>query len=41
MQQDAAETKIKVGDKVLLFDESVRRNRSKKLSPQRIGLYGC
>jgi hypothetical protein len=30
---------VKEGDKVLLFDESVRRGRSKKLSAQWIGPY--
>lgn len=30
---------VKVGDRVLLFDESVRRGRSKKLSAQWIGPY--
>jgi hypothetical protein len=33
------EVKIKVGDTVLLFDKSVRRGRSKKLSAQWIGPY--
>ena len=31
--------KIEVGDKVLLYDETVRRGRSQNLSSQRIGLY--
>jgi hypothetical protein len=31
--------KIEVGDKVLLFDETVRRGRSRKLSSQWIGPY--
>ena len=30
---------VKEGDRVLLFDESVRRGRSKKLSAQWIGPY--
>jgi hypothetical protein len=30
---------IQVGQKILLFDETVRRGRSKKLSPQYIGPY--
>ena len=30
---------IQVGQKILLFDETVRRGRSKKLSPQYIGQY--
>jgi hypothetical protein len=30
---------IKVGQKILLLDETVRRGRSKKLSPQYIGPY--
>ena len=30
---------IQVGQKVLLFDETVRRGRSKKLSPQYVGPY--
>jgi hypothetical protein len=30
---------IKVGQQVLLYDETVRRGRSKKLSPQYIGPY--
>ena len=33
------ETKLQVGDKVLLFDETVRRGRSRKLSAQWIGPY--
>ena len=31
--------KLSVGDKVLLFDETVRRGRSRKLSSQWIGPY--
>jgi hypothetical protein len=31
--------KLQVGDKVLLFDETVRRDRSRKLSAQWIGPY--
>ena len=31
--------KIEVGDKVLLYDETVRWGRSRKLSSQWIGLY--
>jgi len=31
--------KLHVGDKVLLFDETVRRGRSRKLSAQWIGPY--
>jgi hypothetical protein len=34
-----AEHEVQVGQKVLLFDETVRRGRSKKLSPQYIGPY--
>jgi hypothetical protein len=30
---------IQVGHKILLFDETVRRGRSKKLSPHYIGPY--
>ena len=30
---------IQVGQKILIFDEAVRRGRSKKLSPQYIGPY--
>jgi hypothetical protein len=30
---------LKVGDKVLLYDETIRRGRSKKLSPQWLGPY--
>jgi len=30
---------LQVGDKVLLFDETVRRGRSRKLSAQWIGPY--
>jgi len=35
----SGETKLQVGDKVLLFDETVRRGRSRKLSAQWIGPY--
>jgi len=35
----AKPTKLQVGDKVLLFDETVRRGRSRKLSAQWIGPY--
>ena len=35
----SGEIKLQVGDKVLLFDETVRRVRSRKLSAQWIGLY--
>jgi len=31
--------KLQVGDKVLLFDETVRRDRSRKLSEQSINPY--
>jgi hypothetical protein len=31
--------KIEVGDKVLLYDETVRRGRSQKFSSQLIGPY--
>jgi hypothetical protein len=34
-----AEREVQVERKVLLFDETVRRGRSKKLSPQYIGPY--
>ena len=37
--RDARETTLKVGDKVLLYDETVRRGRSKKLSSQWLGPY--
>jgi len=30
---------VQVGQKVLIFDETVRRGRSRKLSPQYIGPY--
>jgi hypothetical protein len=30
---------IQVGQKVLFYDETVRRGRSKKLSPQYVGPY--
>jgi hypothetical protein len=33
------ETTLKVGDKVLLYDETVRRGRSKKLNSQWLGPY--
>ena len=33
------DVEFKVGQKVLLFDETVRRGRSKKLSPQYVGPY--
>ena len=33
------EMKIEIGDKVLLYDETVRRGRSRKLSAQWIGAY--
>jgi len=35
----SGEMKLQIGDKVLLFDETVRRGRSRKLSAQWIGLY--
>jgi len=35
----SGEMKLQIGDKVLLFDETVRRGRSRKLSAQRIGPY--
>jgi hypothetical protein len=35
----SGEVKLQVGDKVLLFDETVRRGRSRKLSAQWIGPY--
>ncbi len=37
--QATGETKLKVGDKVLLYDETVRRGRSSKLSAKWIGPY--
>jgi hypothetical protein len=37
--QSAEEVKLNVGDRVLLFDETVRRGRSRKLSSQWIGPY--
>jgi hypothetical protein len=37
--QKASEIKLRAGDKVLLYDETVRRGRSKKLSSQWIGPY--
>jgi hypothetical protein len=33
------DVEFEVGQKVLLFDETVRRGRSKKLSPQYVGPY--
>jgi hypothetical protein len=35
----AGQTKPQVGDKALLFDETVRRGRSRKLSAQWVGPY--
>jgi len=35
----AGQSKLKVGDKVLLFDETVRRGKSRKLSAQWLGPY--
>ena len=35
----SGEMKLQVGDKVLLFDETVWRSRSRKLSSQWIGPY--
>jgi hypothetical protein len=37
--QTTGETKLKIGDKVLLYDETVRRGRSSKLSAKWIGPY--
>jgi hypothetical protein len=37
--KNTKETTLKVGDKVLLYDETVRRGRSKKLSSQWLGPY--
>jgi hypothetical protein len=37
--RNTKETTLKVGDKVLLYDETVRRGRSKKLSSQWLGPY--
>jgi hypothetical protein len=37
--KDTEECEIRVGHNVLLFDETVCRGRSKKLSPQYIGPY--
>ena len=37
--ETARPLKLQVGDKVLLFDETVRRGRSRKLSTQWIGPY--
>jgi hypothetical protein len=37
--QTTGETKLKIGDKVLLHDETVRRGRSSKLSTKWIGPY--
>ena len=39
MTKKAKPTKLQVGHKVLLFDETVRRSRSRKLSAQWIGPY--
>jgi len=38
-EKTAGRSKLKVGDKVLLFDETVRRGRSRKLSAQWLGPY--
>ena len=35
----SGEMKLEIGDEVLLFDETVRRGRSRKLSAQWIGPY--
>ena len=37
--QNAEQSKFKIGDKVLLFDETARRGRSRKLSVQWTGQY--
>ena len=37
--KDSETLEVRVGQKVLLFDETVRRGRSKKLSPQYVGPY--
>ena len=37
--KDAVTVEVRTGQKVLLFDETVRRGRSQKLSPQCIGPY--
>jgi hypothetical protein len=37
--RNTKELDIQVGQKVLLYDETVRRGRSKKLTPQFIGPY--
>jgi hypothetical protein len=37
--KDSETFEFQVGQKVLLFDETVRRGRSKKLSPQYVGPY--
>ena len=37
--KNTADKQFRVGDKVLLHDETVRRGRSKKLGPQWIGPY--
>jgi hypothetical protein len=37
--KNTKETTLKVGDKVLLYDETVRRGRSKKLSSQWLSPY--
>jgi hypothetical protein len=36
---DSETLEVQVGQKVLLFDETVRRSRSRKLSPQYVGPY--
>ena len=38
-EKDTEEREIQVGQSVLLFDENLRRGRSKKLSPQYIAPY--
>jgi hypothetical protein len=37
--KNSEEFKLNIGDRVLLYDESVRRGRSRKLSTQWIGPY--
>jgi hypothetical protein len=37
--RDSEKSEIQVGQRILLFDETVRRGRSKKLSPQYVGPY--
>jgi hypothetical protein len=37
--KNSEEFEIQIGQKVLLYDETVRRGRSKKLSPQYVGPY--